>query len=178
MICTCQENRVKYYPCLNGSLHVSGGLGIHWKLWVRTCSLRVVDTNIPCGLLKWSRPKAMVKPEAILVHWETTVSHSRNLIPRDGIRKGSWGQRNNHKTALWSNVCPFTKSSTALLILLNCSLASLLTQRYKKYDLVELCGRHREKTSIEMGGVAHQFILNGTHRNIINCHLELELEVG
>ena len=67
------------------------------------------------------------------------------------------------------------KTSTALLILLNCSLASLLTQRYKKYDLVELCGRHREKTSIEMGGVAHQFILNGTHRNIINCHLELEL---
>jgi len=67
------------------------------------------------------------------------------------------------------------KTSTALLILLNCSLASLLTQRYKKYDLVELCGRHREKTSLEMGGVAHQFILNGTHRNIINCHLELEL---
>ena len=117
MICTCQENRVKYYPCLNGSLHVSGGLRIHWKLWVRTCSLRVVDTNIPCGLLKWSRPKAMVKPQAILVHWETTVSHSRNLIPRDGIRKGSWGRRNNHKTALWSNVCPFTKSSTALQIL-------------------------------------------------------------
>ena len=67
------------------------------------------------------------------------------------------------------------KASTALLILLSCSLASLLTQRYKKYDLVELCGRHREKRSIEMKGVAHQFILNGTNKNTINCHLELEL---
>ena len=66
--------------------------------------------------------------------------------------------------------------SLPLLILINCSLATAVaTEKYKKYDLVELCGRNREKKSIEMGGVAHQFILNGTNRNIINCHLELEL---
>ena len=64
--------------------------------------------------------------------------------------------------------------TTALLILMSCSLASP-SQSYKKYDLVELCGRTGEKKTINMGSVAHQFILNGTHRNIINCHLELEL---
>jgi len=66
------------------------------------------------------------------------------------------------------------RTTTALLILISCSRASL-SQSYKKYDLVELCGRSEGKKTINMGGVAHQFILNGTHRNIINCHLELEL---
>ena len=66
------------------------------------------------------------------------------------------------------------RTTTALLILMSCSRASL-SQSYKKYDLVELCGRSEGKKTINMGGVAHQFILNGTHRNIINCHLELEL---
>ena len=64
---------------------------------------------------------------------------------------------------------------TLLITLISCSLASLLTHRYKKYDLVELCGRNREKKRIEMGTVAHQFILNGTNRNFINCHLELKI---
>ena len=64
---------------------------------------------------------------------------------------------------------------TAIVLLTQAALAASISPPYKKYDLVELCGRSEGKKTINMGGVAHQFILNGTHRNIINCHLELEL---
>ena len=67
------------------------------------------------------------------------------------------------------------KTTIVLLILIHCSLATQRTQQYKKYDLVELCGENREKKSLKMRGVAHQFTLNGTKLNSLNCHLELEL---
>ena len=67
------------------------------------------------------------------------------------------------------------KTTIVLLILIHCSLATQRTQQYKKYDLNELCGKNREKKSLQLRGVAHQFTLNGTKLNFLNCHLELEL---
>lgn len=61
------------------------------------------------------------------------------------------------------------------LVLGQSLMAASLTQPYKKYDLVELCGRNQEKQSLYLREVAHQFTLNTTNTNI-NCHLELHLK--
>ena len=61
-----------------------------------------------------------------------------------------------------------------LLLVLHTLPASSLSQQYKEYDLVEFCGHSRDKQSLFLREVAHQFTLNTTKTNI-NCHLELHL---
>jgi len=63
---------------------------------------------------------------------------------------------------------------TAIVLLTQAALAASISPPYKKYDLVELCGRRQDKRSLYLREVAHQFTLNTTNRNI-NCHLELHL---
>ena len=62
----------------------------------------------------------------------------------------------------------------ALLVVGQSLLAASLSPPYKKYDLLELCGRNQEKQSLYLREVAHQFTLNTTNKHI-NCHLELHL---
>lgn len=61
-----------------------------------------------------------------------------------------------------------------LLLVLHTLPAASLSQQYKEYDLVEFCGHSRDKQSLFLREVAHQFTLNTTKTNI-NCHLELHL---
>ena len=61
-----------------------------------------------------------------------------------------------------------------LMLLLHTLPAASLSKQYKEYDLVEFCGQNRDKQSLFLREVAHQFTLNSTNSNI-NCHLELHL---